>query len=69
MQKTVRVKKAVYRYMVKTPKGNDKYSGKFFSKEQADVWYNRHGKELEQVFNRTLKLVCNEEVFFEQVNQ
>jgi len=34
-----------------------KYSQKFTSKKKAKIWYQKHGKKLEQKFNRNLELV------------
>ena len=47
----------IWSYKVKTSTGKlDEYSGKFKTKELAKAWYNKHGIELEQMFNRKLIL-------------
>ena len=35
------------------------YSGGFLTKEDAQKWYDKHGTELEDMFNRRLVLVDN----------
>ncbi len=35
---------------------SSKYSGCFVTEEEANTWYNKHGKWLEDQFDRTLML-------------
>lgn len=46
----------MYSYKVEGRKGLEPYSGGFKTEEDAIKWYNKKGKELEEIFNRKLIL-------------
>ena len=47
----------MFKYEVEHKKKLTPYSQNFKSKKKARIWYNNHGKKLEQKFNRTFILV------------
>jgi len=56
-KRVFRTENRAWHYSVKNKRGIlEPYSGIFKTRKEAEEWYNKHGKELEQLFNRHLIL-------------